>query len=123
MLRQSPAFVGHQGPRCLLLLSGVCYGSVVLKTPIPASVLLILLSLLTVSCNSATWHSRSPACAHLVQELNFSPGKGLGHMLQPTACTEISSSVWVDASDLSGAFAMIILVLTLWQVLTILAET
>lgn len=46
-------------------------------------------------------------------------------MLQSTSCTEVSfltSSIWVEASDISVAFSVEILVLIVRRVTTILAE-
>lgn len=58
---------------------------------IPISVLtpLVLHSLMTVSCNSATSCNRSSACAHLLQVLTFISGEGPRHSLQPMTCTAL----------------------------------
>ena len=87
---------------------------------------LILPSLLTVSCSSVTWCIRSSTCLHLVLALTSAPEEVYGHSLQAAACTDVSfitSSVWVEASDITGAPAVGALVLALRRVPTIMAET
>jgi len=61
-----------------------------------------------------------------VQALTSAPGEGSGHSLQAAACTEVSfvtSSVYVEASDIRRALTVGALVLPLRQVPTVTAET
>lgn len=70
---------------------------------------LLLHSLLTVACNSATWCIRSSACAHLMQVFTFSPGEGSGHSLQPTTYTEVSFllQLWFSWERMCSLFTLI----------------
>lgn len=120
----SPAIVGHQG----LILRVVSSTGTWLWSHLPASVSapLMLLSVMTVSWNSASWRTGSSACTHLLLVLTFTPGEGGGRLLRPTSCTEISffnRSVWVDVSAFSGAFSIGTLVLALRRVPSVWAET
>lgn len=105
-----PAFVGHRSARCLVLsgvphiLSGICYRSMVLKPPVSPA--LILCSLLTVLCNSATWHIRSSACLDLMQALVFSSGEVWAITATYSLWWSLLPSfVWVEVLDISGAFS------------------
>lgn len=87
---------------------------------------LILCNLLAVYCNLATWHHRLSTRTDPLHVLVFSPEEGSGHSFQPLICTEISfltSSLWGEASDISGAFSVETLILTLRWVPIIMAET
>lgn len=64
--------------------------------------LLILWSLLFVSCNSATWHNRSSTFTHLLR-VHFHQGKVLStHCNLPLVLKFPSRSVWVEMSGFRG---------------------
>lgn len=115
----SPAFVGHQGPRCLKL-SVIHCRCVVLE---PHFYLCFSPSTTQpVSCNAATCHNSLFTCRVPVS----SPGEVSGHPLQATSCTDTSfltSSIRVSASDFSGAASIDTLGLAPSWVPTTRAET
>lgn len=85
-------FVDHQGSRCLTI-SGVHYRNLVMKPPI----YLHFSSFVAVSCNLATCRKIINLCTPYAfytpyylyyTIITFSPGKGSGHLLQPTTYTE-----------------------------------